>query len=172
MKKTIIFLILSFFLFICTSCSTKPSEYKIQIDSTDSSEKNASHYNVDQNYNLDYKYIKDKSICESNSDITKVNSEYAELWYTLGETYYSLIMSEDLKSNDSKKEEDVTSIYDNWKLCASQQIADEKARLETIYNGGTIVPVKLSYYEYNLYRSHTLELYNKCIELNIDCETP
>lgn len=172
MEKTIIFGILSFFLFICTSCSTKPLEYQLQIDSTYISEKNASDYSVEQDYSLDFKYKKDRAICESNSDITAVNLEYAEQWYNLGETYYSLIMTEDLKSDDIEKKENVSSMYDNWKLYASQQIADEKARLETIYDGGTIVPIKLSYYKYNLYRSHTLELYNMCIELNIDCETP
>ena len=151
MKKTMIFGIISFFLFVCTICSAKPSEHQFQIDSTYISEETASYYNVEQYYSLDFKYKKDKAICKSNSDITEVNTEYAEQWYNLGETYYSLIMSEDLKSDDSEKKENVSFMYENWKLYASQQIADEKTRLETIYDGGTIVPIKLSYYKYNYF---------------------
>jgi len=172
MKKVIVFLFLIIYLVLCSGCSDTPSDIQPSTTSkiipTEASDIQENEFS----YALDLQYTNDRNQCISNSDITAVNSEYAEKWYDLGEDYYSLIISQEFQWNDSKKKESVSAIHDNWKAYATQRIADEKTRLEAIHDGGTIVPIKLSYFKYTLYRTHTLELYNMCQELYVDCETP
>ena len=172
MRKLIILLFLSIFAFSFAACALESVEQQSQNENTDISVEAETNCEENQSYNLDLQYEKDIANCKSNSDITSTNSEYAEEWYDLGTSYYSLIMSENFEQNCSEKQEIVTNIHNNWAAYATQRIADEKVRLEAIYNGGTIVPVKLSYFKYSLYRAHTLELYNMCLEFYIDCEMP
>lgn len=123
-------------------------------------------------YTLDTEYKEAIKTCNSNIEKTNTNLKFAQKWDNLCEHYYQCILQSKLLNNESKNNETITTTYNDWKASAQEYINTEEKRLLSIYKSGSIVPLKLSQYEYILYRSHAIKLYNICVQSHLDCTQP
>ncbi len=131
-------------------------------------------------YSLDAEYEKAKQKCKSNAEITSLNEDFAKKWYDLIEAYYNCALTPGEPPYDDelldewyiKMHENIRIIHENWEIYAQQRLKNEEDRIVTIYMSGSIVPVLLSQFEYELYRSHAIEMYEMCREAFINCPQP
>lgn len=136
---------------------------------------------TEEKYSLDLEYEQEIQACKSNAEMTETNNLYAQKWYNLSETYCANMRQavSDKEYFDKAEEEyhqnkagSVEIIHKNWKEYAQQRCKDEETRLLSVYTTGSIVPVRLSRFRYELYRDHAIEMYNMCREMFVDCPMP
>lgn len=98
---------------------------------------------------------------DNNTDITSINSEFAQKWKDeIDKNYQNLLTV----SWEFLKEKAVASQAE-WYI-GVEKYAEERFRyLETIHQGGTMSPVSASAFRRDLYRERALELFEMYIEI-------
>lgn len=99
---------------------------------------------------------------QSNVEITEINSEFADKWKAEIDTNYQKLLA---IADPSFKEKLIAS-QTEWYICAEKHIEERFAYLLEVYQSGTIVPIKVSEYKYNLYRERAIELFEMYDEFN------
>lgn len=123
-------------------------------------------------YSLDLHYNQEISSAESNVEILNINQEYAKLWNEKINIYYKELIEK--YSSNGQEETELIIIFEQtkWEKELPNKIEQKKEFLLETYESGSIIPVELSEYEYMEYRYRALNLFNQCLELNIDVEFP
>ncbi len=130
---------------------------------------------------LDKEYELSLSKAASNVDKSAVNDEYASLWKEKADEYYDALISyyssDEERFNDryiSPEDmiENMQSMKTERRSYIEKQIEFYEAHLISKYGSGSILPGALSKYKLDMYRDEALEVYQMCIDLNIDVEAP
>ena len=127
---------------------------------------------IDTEYVLDVEYTKAIDACKSNAEISNTNNSFAQKWKDLGDYYYRCIMEGKGINNEDEIKDIASSIHNEWIQYAQHRIEYEEKRLTSLYGAGSIVSVKLSQYECDFYRAHTIEMYEMCIQFHLECDQP
>ncbi len=127
---------------------------------------------IDTEYALDVEYKEAINACKSNVEISNTNNSFAQKWKDLGDYYYGCIMEGEYFNDKDEIKDIASSIHNEWIQYAQHRIEDEEKRLTVLYGAGSIVPIKLSQYECAFYRAHSIEMYEICIQLHLDCDQP
>lgn len=101
------------------------------------------------------------SNAQSNFEITEINSEFADKWKEEIDKNYQNLLTVSWKFLNEK----VVASQAEWYIYAEKRIDEEREYLLQQYTTGTIVSVKMSEFEYNLYRKRALELFEMYYEL-------
>ena len=132
-------------------------------------------------FSLDTEYQQDINEAYSNYDKCVINGEYALLWQEKADEYYDTLISyyssDEERFNDryiSPEDmlENVQSMKGERREYMENQIEFYEAHLTAKYGSGSILPVVLSEYILDMYRAEALEVYQMCLDLHIDVETP
>ncbi len=122
-----------------------------------------------QNYtvavDLDKEYSRRLSNAKSNTEITEINSEFADKWKNEIDTNYQKLLTIAEKSFREK----LIISQAEWYIYAKKYIDERYEYLLEEYQTGTTVPIIISEFECNLYRERAIELfemYNKLNELH------
>lgn len=112
-----------------------------------------------QNYplaiELDKEYERRVSAANANAEITDINSEFAEKWKAETDANYQKLLS---VANDDFKEALVASQAE-WYVNAEKDIEEKFMYFVNVHDFGSITPICVSKYEYNLYRERAIELF-------------
>lgn len=103
---------------------------------------------------LDNEYVMAMSAAVSNAERTDVNATYAEKWMNKLEEYYQFLNEVSPENMQILLQQD----KEQWLRYSESQIELEHARLDAIYGSGTIVPVLLSEFTYELNREKAVAL--------------
>lgn len=101
------------------------------------------------------------SNAQSNFEITEINSEFADKWKEEIDTNYQNLLTVSWKFLNEK----AVASQAEWYIYAEKRIDEEREYLLQQYTTGTIVSVKMSEFEYDLYRERALELFEMYYEL-------
>lgn len=101
------------------------------------------------------------SNAQSNFEITEINSEFADKWKEEIDKNYQNLLTVSWKFLNEK----VVASQAEWYIYAEKRIDEEREYLLQQYTTGTIVSVKMSEFEYDLYRERALELFEMYYEL-------
>ena len=132
-------------------------------------------------FSLDTEYQQDMNEAYSNYDKSAVNEEYALLWKEKADEYYDALIayysSDEERFNDryiSPEDmiENMQSMKDERRAYIENQIEFYEAHLTAKYGSGSALPGDLSKYRLEMYRAEALEVYQMCLDLYIDVETP
>ena len=132
-------------------------------------------------FSLDTEYQQDMNEAYSNYDKSVVNEEYALLWKEKADEYYDALIayysSDEERFNDryiSAEDmiENMQSMKDERRAYIENQIEFYEAHLTAKYGSGSALPGDLSKYRLEMYRAEALEVYQMCLDLYIDVETP
>ena len=134
----------------------------IEIVNTES----VTEFSVDKDYNNKKQNIK------SNAELTNLNEEFANIWKGKTEIYYQSIYEYYYFKDDTAMIDKIESMKVDWENYYSNQMNYYKDFILSKYTTGSIVPVKLSEYSKALYRNKALELYDLCLDLGIDVDSP
>lgn len=110
---------------------------------------------------LDKDYKSRLSKAKSNAEITEINSEFADKWKAEIDTNYQKLLT----VADGSFREQLIASQKEWYVNAEKLTEERLAFLIEVYQYGSIVPVKVSEYEYNLYRERAIELFDMYEEL-------
>ena len=111
---------------------------------------------------LDKEYAMAMSAAVSNAERTDVNTRFSESWMKIIEEYYQLLNEVSPDNMQILLQQD----KEQWLLYSQGQIELEHARLDAVYGSGTIVPVLLSEFTYELNREKAVELIEMYIQMN------
>ncbi|MBE6794988.1 MAG: hypothetical protein E7533_00190 [Ruminococcaceae bacterium] len=132
-------------------------------------EKNAHEENIQ--YALDVEYQKEISEARSNFEISQINLKYAKKWSGKAEHYYQQIIDYYETTTFHADSQEMIEKTKEAKVQWEKNYASEKSYYESfmlsVYTSGSIVPIKLSEFEYTSYRACALELSDMCRELHI-----
>ena len=103
---------------------------------------------------LDKEYAMARSDAVSNVERADVNTRFAESWMKLIEEYYQHLYDISPENMQILLEQD----KEQWLLYSQGQIELEHARLDAVFGSGTIVPVLLSEFTYELNREKAVAL--------------
>lgn len=103
---------------------------------------------------LDEEYSGEMLHANSNVEKCEINSKYASEWKKIIDQYFDRLTAEASEGARAV----ILSEQIAWEEYAAESINLYQNYLEQIYQGGSIVPVLLSEYEYELYRAKALEL--------------
>jgi len=106
---------------------------------------------------IDEEYEKKISLASSNIDICNLNYEFMLKWKDEISCYYGNI----LNSANESLHQSVINEQIVWEQYCQVSIEMQQHYLEQLYGSGTIVPVLLSQYEYELYRERAINLRDK-----------
>ncbi len=109
---------------------------------------------------------------KSNVDKVNTNERYCELWEENINYYYNEIIKHFEDNNESELLQKTIETQAKWEEDCAQQVDYHNSLLLSVYESGTIVPIKLSYFECEQYRQRAIVLYEQCLELNIDVDPP
>ncbi len=98
---------------------------------------------------------------QSNLEITEINSEFADKWKEEIDKNYQNLLTVSWKFLNEK----AVASQAEWYIYAEKRIDEEREYLLQQYTTGTIVSVKMSEFEYDLYRERALELFEMYYEL-------
>lgn len=101
------------------------------------------------------------SNAQSNLEITEINSEFADKWKEEIDKNYQNLLTVSWKFLNEK----AVASQAEWYIYAEKRIDEEREYLLQQYTTGTIVSVKMSEFEYDLYRERALELFEMYYEL-------
>lgn len=101
------------------------------------------------------------SNAQSNFEITEINSEFADKWKEEIDKNYQNLLTVSWKFLNEK----AVASQAEWYIYAEKRIDEEREYLLQQYTTGTIVSVKMSEFEYDLYRERALELFEMYYEL-------
>lgn len=110
---------------------------------------------------LDKEYSSRIANTDNNADITSVNSEFAQKWKEEIDKNYQNLLTVSWKFLNEK----AVASQAEWYIYAEKRIDEEREYLLQQYTTGTIASVKMSEFEYNLYRERALELFEMYYEL-------
>ena len=133
-------------------------------------------------YQIDIDYANEWNQQYSNYDKNFVTEKYAEKWHALIDEYYQLIIDSELIESMQKYPELVEwhnqckqyiiESQEQWQVYYQQQTETHRKYIETYYNTGSAAPAGIVVFEYEMYRSRAIQLYEFCQDLFIDCERP
>lgn len=121
--------------------------------------------NIFRNYTMAVELDKEcesrLSNAQSNFEITEINLEFADKWKLEINTNYQKLLE---IANSSFKEKLMAS-QKEWYINAEKHAEERLRYLEELYQGGTIVPIKASAFQRDLYRERAIELFDMYYEL-------
>lgn len=132
---------------------------------------NMDNFSTQQIYSLDTDYIDALNNAESNIEKVNINTHFCNLWIENANFYYNKILIY-FEDNASNLYQETLQDQLTWEHYYTQQKNYYNNLLNSIYGSGTILPLKLSSFEYEQNRQRALVLYHQCLELSIDVEPP
>ena len=160
----------------------EPTDTTIVIETEPETEQTFDKTEEKHTYTLDKEYAELLSKAESNVETVSINDNYTEKWEELAQIYYEKILYS-IENNTFADEfygegtnEKTVLMMEQWQTDWNNyyelQTNYYNEFLEYNYGAGSIVPVVASKYKMNLARERALELYDMCLLLYIDVETP
>ena len=111
---------------------------------------------------LDKEYESAVSAADSNVELSDVNTRFAESWMKKIEEYYQRLYDISPENMQILLEQDM----EQWLLYSQRQIELEHACLDEIYGSGTIIPVLISKFTYELNREKAVEIIEMYLQMN------
>lgn len=122
-------------------------------------------------YSLDTDYDNAFNNAESNIEKVNINTHFCDLWIGNANFYYNKILMY-FEDNNSNLYQETLQDQLTWEHYYTQQKKHYNNLLISVYGSGTILPLKLSDFEYEQNRHRALILYHQCLELSIEVEPP
>lgn len=195
---TIAVLLLSYIVYEKCFANSPPNDVQVdENDKIDNKQDETDGHTNDTNtetFLTDIEYEKRRKETKSNVELTSLNEEFADIWKGKVRTYYNSLVDHYEKeknqittdgtntpqgAGEQYRQSHIDSLIDetktsqeSWELYCQGQLDYYEIAINFEYTTGSIVPIKLSNFERNLYRERAIFLYYLCRELTIDVVSP
>lgn len=179
-KKTIIvtlivlLIVIALLFFVCFILSRYHSE-KSSPSTFETSSSAAEFVSAAENeaeFQTDNDYIKRKQNIKSNAELTNLNEEYAEIWHSKMDLYYQSLYDFYVSQDNTQMICKTQLMKEQWDSYYTSQMSYYEKFIMSVYESGSIVPIKLSDCSRILYRNKAIELYYLCLDCMIKVDAP
>lgn len=173
---TIAVLLLSYIVYDKCFANSPPNDVQVdENDKIDNKQDETDGHTNDTNtetFLTDIEYEKRRKETKSNVELTSLNEEFADIWKEKIRTYHNCLINRYEEENNHTMIDETNTAQNSWELYCQSQIDYYETAILSQYTTGSIVPIKLSNFERNLYRERAIFLYYLCQELMIDVVSP
>lgn len=128
--------------------------------------------NNSEEFSIDYNYEIRKKSVKSNAELTNLNEEFANIWQEKIGFYYQEICDYFISKSNNEMMNQTLSMQEKWNAYYKYQINYYEEFMLSVYDSGSIVPIKLSNYNLLLNRNKAIQLYYLCLNLGIEIKAP